>query len=96
MFDLSKLFDQAIEMFKGGGLEGLAGSDLAGRLSELGIDSALLDGIQTDDIQALLNNAGIDISSLSDMQLNEIITSISENGGIENLDLSSFLDQSQN
>jgi len=96
MFDLSKLLDHATDMFKGGGLEGLIGTDLAGRLSELGLDNTLLDGIQTEDIQSLLNNAGIDLMSLSDTQLSEIISSISENGGIENLDLSNFLDKGQN
>jgi len=96
MFDLARLFDQATEIWKGGNFEGLLNTDLAARLSELGLDTSLLDGIQLDNIQAMLTDSGIDLSSLSDTQLSEIITAISENGGIENLDLSSFLDRSSN
>ena len=94
MLDFSGLLDRASELFNSGKLEDVLGSDLVGRLNEQGIDASMLEGGQLDDIQNLMENSGVDLSALDETQLNDLIATVQENGGLEGLDLSSFLDQS--
>ncbi|MBU2531638.1 MAG: hypothetical protein KKB37_02770 [Alphaproteobacteria bacterium] len=96
MFDWSGLMDRATEMFRGSEFEQLIGPDLAERLTALGVDSSLVDGLQLDQIQTVLNEAGVDVSGLTETQLGEIVTAVSENGGIDGLDLSKLLERASN
>lgn len=95
MFDLSAIVDRATDLFKGTDFQEFLGPDLADRLSEFGIDSSVLEGTSLEDIQSTLTDAGIDLESLSENQFGEIAKAISEQGGIEGLDLSALLDRSK-
>ena len=94
MLDLSGLLDRASELLSGGNFQDAIGADLTQHLTELGVDSSLLDGVQVDDLQNLLDNSGIDVSALGQTELGEIIATVKENGGIEGIDIKSLFDRS--
>lgn len=95
MLDFSGLLDRATELLSSGSVDEVLGTDLAGKLSELGVDGSLLEGVQLDDMQNLLDNAGIDLSALSESQVGELLTAVQENG-LDGVDLTNFFDSSSN
>ena len=93
MFDWSGLVDRATEMFNGGGLADLANGELSEHLSALGTDASALDGLQVEQLQTLLDDAGIDMASLTDGQLGELVTTVTENGGFDGIDVTQLFDR---
>lgn len=91
MLDFSGLLDRATELLSGGNAGEVLDTDLAGKLSELGVDSSLLEGVQLDEVHTLLDNAGIDMSALNESQIGELLTSVQENG-LDAVDLTNFFD----
>ena len=90
MFDWSGLVDRATELFNGGNLAELANGELNEHLSALGIDAEALDGLQVEQLQTMLDDAGIDIASLTEGQLGELVTTVTERGGLDGIDNACF------
>ena len=83
-------------LLNGGNLADVIGKDLGERLKELGIDASRFDGGQIEELQNLMHDSGIDLSALNETQLSNLIVSVRENGGIDGLDLTHFLDRGSN
>lgn len=84
MFDFGALKDTVVDAI---GSSGQA-SDM---LSNLSLDPSILEGLQLDQIGETLAQSGIDLQSLSELQVTDLITQVTENGGLEGLDLSQIL-----
>ena len=92
MLDISNLVDKVGGLFTDGG----AMQDvLAGNLTELfgnaNIDPALLENLSLDQLGETPAGAGIDVSALTEGQLSELAQQMSENGGLEGIDLGALL-----
>ena len=92
MLDISQVVDKVAGLFADGG----AVQDvLAGNLTELfgnaNIDPTILENLSLEQLGETLAGAGIDVSALTEGQVSELAQQMSENGGLEGIDLGALL-----
>ena len=94
MFDFGQMIEKATGLFgQGGGAQDLLGGNLAEMLGNANIDPALLENLQLDQLGEFLANSGIDPASLTEGQLTNVVQQLTENGGLQGVDLQGLLNR---
>lgn len=92
MFDFGQIVEKVTGLFgQGGAAQDLIGGNLTEMLGNANIDPALLETLQVDQLNEYLANAGIDPAALTEGQLGGIVQQVTENGGLDGLDVQGLL-----
>ncbi len=92
MFDISNIVDKVGGLFgQGSVVQDALGGNLADVLGNANIDPALLENLPLDNVSQWLADAGVDPATLGEGQLADLVTQVSENGGVGGLDIANLI-----